>query len=123
MPFIEFPAAHCLHLNGFSSIFAQVNYCSEACKASDFDWFHWAECGLMDCLQDESVGRLALLVYRLMVKSGLEKCIDTHDADLALTEKNCCYDSLDYASVYLQVIYVCLKRIKRCQSVICQGCT
>ena len=39
-----------------------------------------------------------------MVKSGLEKCIDTHDSDLAATEKNCLYDSEDYASAYLQVL-------------------
>ena len=39
-----------------------------------------------------------------MVKSGLEKCIDTHDSDLATTEKNCLYDSEDYASAYLQVL-------------------
>ena len=39
-----------------------------------------------------------------MVKSGLQKCIDTYDADLAVIEKNCLYDSEDYASVYLQVI-------------------
>ena len=81
-----------------------MNYCSQACRSADFDWFHWAECGLLERLQDESVGRIALLVYRTMVKSGLEKCIDTHEADLAVTEKNCLYDSDDYASVYLQVL-------------------
>ena len=58
---------------------------------------------MLERLQDESVGRLALLVYRIMVKSGLQTCIDTHDADLALTEKNCTYDSVDYAPAYLQV--------------------
>ena len=80
-----------------------MNYCSEECRSSDFDWFHWAECGLLDRLQDESIGRMALLVYRLVVKSGLQTCIDTHDADLALTEKNCIYDSEDYACAFLQV--------------------
>ena len=39
-----------------------------------------------------------------MVKSGLKKSIDTHDSDLAATEKNCLYDSEDYASAYLQVL-------------------
>ena len=39
-----------------------------------------------------------------MVKSGLEKCIDTHDSDLAATEKKCLYDSEDYAAAYLQVL-------------------
>ena len=50
------------------------------------------------------MGHSAQLVYRIMVKSGLEKCIDTHDSDLAATEKNCLYDSEDYASAYLQVL-------------------
>ena len=85
-------------------IIFQAKYCSESCKNADFDWFHWAECGMVDHLQDDNIGRLAFLVYRAMVKSGLEKCIDTHRADLNDTEKNGIYDSMDYASVFLQVM-------------------
>jgi hypothetical protein len=60
---------------------------------------------LADRLQTDEIGLLALLVYRLMVKSGLQTCIDTHEADLALTDKNSIYDSDDYKSAFLQVIY------------------
>ena len=81
-----------------------MRYCSQTCRSADFDWFHWAECGLVErFLQDESIGRLALLVYRCMVKSGLETCLDTYEADPAITEKNSIYDSNDYAAAFLQV--------------------
>lgn len=101
-----------------SKFLFQVNYCSQECRSDDFDSFHWAECGFVnDLLEDESLGRLALLVYRIMVKSGLEKCSDTHQADLALTEKNCSYDSQDYASVYLQVIYGHLMKIQTIKAI------
>ena len=81
-----------------------MRYCSQTCRSADFDWFHWAECGLVErFLQDESIGRLALLVYRCIVKSGLETCLDTYEADPAITEKNSIYDSNDYAAAFLQV--------------------
>ena len=60
----------------------------------------------MGRLQDETLGRLALLVCRLVVKSGLKTCIDTHDeaaADLDQVEKNATYDSEDYSAAFLQV--------------------
>ena len=43
------------------------------------------------------------LVYRLMVKSSLRTCLDTYEADPAVTEKNSIYDSEDYAQAFLQV--------------------
>ena len=80
-----------------------MRYCSQTCRSADFDWFHWAECGLVERFQDESIGIFALLVYRLMVKSSLRTCLDTYEADPAVTEKNSIYDSEDYAQAFLQV--------------------
>ena len=95
-----------------------MRYCSQACRLADFDWFHWAECGLVERFQrDESIGIFALLVYRLMVKSGLRTCLDTYEADPADTEKNSIYDSEDYAQAFLQVcsytLYKYVKIIKK----------
>lgn len=88
----------CQHCN-------EVNYCSETCKSFNYDLFHWAECGLLERLLDQDIGRLALLVYRLVVKTGLDTCLETLKADLTKMEKDAVYDSCDYRAAFLQVTH------------------
>ena len=64
--------------------------------------FHWAECGLLNRLQDDDIGTLALMVYRILVHAGLQTLLDVSNGDIKEITKNAIYDSYDYKPVFLQ---------------------
>ncbi len=54
-------------------------------------------------MQDEAIGKLALLVYRLIVKAGLKNCLEAYEASDDEVAKDSIYDSMHYSSAFLQV--------------------
>ena len=77
-------------------------YCSKECLEYNKKHFHWAECGLLNRLQDDDIGHLALMVYRILVRTGLQTLLDVSNGDINEVTKNAIYDSSDYKAVYLQ---------------------
>ena len=76
----------------------QAKFCSVDCQ--DANRTHWAECGQLDLLQDEELGRMALMVYRILITAGLDKLMEVSKGQKS---KNPTYDSEDYCSVFDQV--------------------
>ena len=64
--------------------------------------FHWAECGLLHILQDDDIGHMALLVYRILVRAGLQTLVEISNGDINDITKSALYDSNDYRPVFLQ---------------------
>ena len=77
-------------------------YCSKECLEYNTKRFHWAECGLLNRLQDDDIGTLALMVYRILVHAGLQTLLDVSNGDIKEITKNAIYDSYDYKPVFLQ---------------------
>ena len=77
-------------------------YCSKECLEYNSRLFHWAECGLLNRLQDDDIGHMALMVYRILVRTGLQTLLDVSNGNTNDINKNAIYDSSDYKSVYLQ---------------------
>ena len=77
-------------------------YCSKECLEYNLSRFHWAECGLVNRLLDDDIGHMALLVYRILARTGLQTLLDVSNGDINEITKNAIYDSVDYKSVYLQ---------------------
>ncbi|XP_040579465.1 SET and MYND domain-containing protein 4 [Lepeophtheirus salmonis] len=76
----------------------QVKYCSEVCMTSN-ERLHTLECGYTNLLQSKSIGRMALLVYRTLIKTGFEQVLSTSKNE----ERNPKYDAKDFTSVFEQI--------------------
>ena len=74
--------------------------------------FHWAECGLLNLLQDDDIGQLALMVYRILVRAGLPTLLQVSNGDINEITKSAIYDTDDYKPVYLQGDHKCYFRKK-----------
>lgn len=79
----------------------QVLFCSDTCRSEATRCFHGAECAVLDLLIEPQLGRMALLVYRLLARAGADT-LRRYSADPAPTQP-AVYDSLDYGAVYGQV--------------------
>lgn len=56
-------------------------------------------------LQDDGeIGRIAILAYRCLVRTGFETCRKVAAEDVGEMSKNAVYDSSDYRAAYLQVL-------------------
>ena len=77
-------------------------YCSKECREYNRKQFHWAECGLLHILQDDDIGHMALLVYRILVRAGLQTLLEISNGDINEVTKSALYDSNDYRPVFLQ---------------------
>ena len=77
-------------------------YCSKECREYNRKQFHWAECGLLHILQDDDIGHMALLVYRILVRAGLQTLVEISNGDINDITKSAFYDSNDYRPVFLQ---------------------
>ena len=82
--------------------FGKAIYCSKECREHNTKQFHWAECGLLHTLQDDDIGHMALLVYRILVRAGLETLVEISNGDINEISKNALYNSIDYRPVFLQ---------------------
>ena len=84
----------CLTSNTISFCYMKkAIYCSQRCLELNMSQFHWAECGLLNQLQDEDIGHMALMVYRILVRTGLQTLLDVSSGDIDKTSKNAVYDS------------------------------
>ena len=59
---------------------------------------HWIECGVITLLQEEDIGKMALLVFRILVRAGL----DSPGLKFEEGSAKATYDSKDYNCVYQQ---------------------
>ena len=82
-------------------------YCSKECLEYHGKIFHWAECGLLNLLQDDDIGQLALMVYRILVRAGLQTLLQVSNGDINEITKSAIYDTDDYKPVYLQGDHKC----------------
>ena len=87
-------------------------YCSKECLEYNGKIFHWAECGLLNLLQDDDIGQLALMVYRILVRAGLPTLLQVSNGDINEITKSAIYDTDDYKPVYLQGDHKCYFRKK-----------
>ena len=87
----------------FSHVFHQVLFCSESCRSEALQLYHAAECPVLDLLIDPNLGRMSLLVFRLLARAGSTVLEQDQDQDDSCTDPAAAYDSLSYPAVYSQV--------------------
>lgn len=85
------------------SHFFQLHYCSRTCADAHFDSVHWAECAYLDKLVSDDIGFIALMVLRIMARTGIETVLQVANSKVDDLEAEVVYDGRDYRSVYLQV--------------------
>lgn len=90
-----------LNVDGIVNLF-QAKFCSKKCLEDSVQAYHWAECSFLEeLIHDSELGPMAPLVYRTLVKTGLEGILSTiEERDPQLDPPR--YDSQDYFSVYMQ---------------------
>ncbi|XP_037091108.1 SET and MYND domain-containing protein 4-like [Pollicipes pollicipes] len=81
---------------------ASVLFCSESCRSEALHLFHGTECGVLDLLIDPNLGRMALLVFRVLARAGPDT-LRLHFEPPAPPAPDAPHDSLSYAAVYSQV--------------------
>ncbi|XP_076048660.1 protein-lysine N-methyltransferase SMYD4-like [Oratosquilla oratoria] len=70
--------SHCLHCFRRlppqplpCSTCAKVSYCSESCRDASWTSLHYTECRVLNLLDDATLGKMGLLTYRILTKTGL----------------------------------------------------
>ncbi|TRY71205.1 hypothetical protein TCAL_08718 [Tigriopus californicus] len=90
--------------NGFQTCTRcqMAKFCSKDCLEASVQAYHWAECAVLEeLIHDSCLGPMAPLVYRTLIKTGLEGILSTiKERDTQLDPPR--YDSQDYFSVYMQ---------------------
>ncbi|KAF0300345.1 SET and MYND domain-containing protein 4 [Amphibalanus amphitrite] len=80
---------------------ASVLFCSQPCRSEALRLYHATECPVLDLLIDPNLGRMALLVFRVLARAGPEALERAEELDSESASD--VYDSLAYEAVHSQV--------------------
>ena len=81
----------------------QVLFCSETCRSEALQLYHAIECPVLDLLIDPNLGRMALLVFRLLARAGATVLEQEQEPADPAADSTAAYDSLSYPAVHSQV--------------------